>query len=175
MGGTALARSFMTYQAALLRYLRARGAGEEAEDLLQELWIKAQAGDDGAVADARAYLYRMAHNLMLDRRRADQRRHLREDHYRTDIRGHSGDVDDTPAADRVLIARERLRSIDQLLASLGQRTDHIFRRHRVDEVTQREIADELGITLSAVEKHLQKAYKAIAASRLRLSAREDQE
>jgi len=165
MAGSVLAQAFMANQPSLLRYLRARGAGEDAEDCLQELWIRAQASTDDRVGDPLAYLYRMAHNLMLDRYRTAHRRQGRELAYRKDVQGGEGDADDAPAAERILIGRERIRHIDRVLAALGARTEHIFRRHRVDEIGQREIAAELGITLSAVEKHLQKAYRAVAAAR----------
>jgi RNA polymerase sigma factor (sigma-70 family) len=162
MAGSVLAQAFMANQSALLRYLRARGAGEESEDCLQDLWIRAQAIVDEGIGDPLAYLYRMAHNLMLDRYRATRRRQGRELAYRTDVEG--GDTDEAPTAERVLVGRDRLRQIDRVLAGLGPRTEHIFRRHRIDEVGQRDIAAELGITLSAVEKHLQKAYRAVAAA-----------
>jgi len=162
MAGSALAQAFMANQPLLLRYLRARGAAADAEDCLQDLWIRTQASADDGIGDSLAYLYRMAHNLMLDRYRTARRRQDRERAYRKDVEG--GDVDEAPAADRILTSRERLRQIDRVLAGLGPRTEHIFRRHRVDEVGQRDIAAELGITLSAVEKHLQKAYRAVAAA-----------
>ena len=164
MAGGVLAQAFMANQGRLLRYLRARGAGDDAEDCLQDVWIRAQSGVDRDVSDPLAYLYRMAHNLMLDRLRATQRRQHREQSYRSDVQAGDGAADNPPAAERILIGRERLRQIDRLLAGLGQRTEHIFRRHRIDEIGQREIAAELGITLSAVEKHLQKAYRVVAAA-----------
>ena len=164
MAGSVLAQAFMASQPALLRYLRARGAGEDAEDCLQDLWIRAQASADDRVGDALAYLYRMAHNLMLDRYRSSRRRQDRESSYRKDFLGGDGEADDAPEAERLLLGRERLRHVDRVLAGLGSRTEYIFRRHRVDEVGQREIAAELGITLSAIEKHLQKAYRAVAAA-----------
>lgn len=160
-GGRSLGATFLVERAPLLRYLRARGAGEEAEDLLQELWVKLEAGHHPQVDQPRAYLMRMAHNLMLDRLRAASRRRTREAAYHeTD-----DEADVAPPVVRVLLARERLRNVDHVLAGLGERTNLIFRRHRVDEVPQREIATEFGISLSAVEKHLQKAYRAVAAAR----------
>ena len=65
---------FVAHRPALVRFLRARGAGEEAEDLVQDLWLKLCAGPTGPVDDALAYLYRMADNLMIDRYRARARR-----------------------------------------------------------------------------------------------------
>ncbi len=160
-----LAETFMIHRPALLRYLRARGAGDEADDLLQELWIKLDAGNDGTtIHDQLAYLYRMAHNLMLDRRRSAMRRQGREQVYHGDVHGSDGMADDAPGAERTLIARDRLRHIDLALSALGTRADFIFRRHRIEGIPQRQIAEELGVTLSAVEKHLQRAYRAVAAA-----------
>jgi RNA polymerase sigma-70 factor (ECF subfamily) len=53
------------------------------------------------------------------------------------------------------------------LRALPERTAFIFRQYRVEGASQKAIADELGISLSAVEKHLQRAYKAVLAVRLR--------
>jgi DNA-directed RNA polymerase specialized sigma24 family protein len=53
---------------------------------------------------------------------------------------------------------------------LGDRTDLVFRRYRVEGRSQKEIAAELGISLSAVEKHLQKAYRALVDLRRRIDA-----
>lgn len=164
----ALDEAFMVHRPALLRYFRARGASEEADDLLQDLWFKLSAAGSVAIDDPLAYLYRMAHNLMLDRRRAAMRRRVREENYQ----GIVGEADETPNAEHVLLARERLRQVDRILAALGPRTDHIFRRHRVEGIAQRDIAAELGVTLSAVEKHLQKAYRAVAATQAEFAAAE---
>jgi hypothetical protein len=68
---TTLNAEFLRHRAMIARYLRARGAGESAEDLIQELWMKVAAMPaDADVADPASYLFRMAHNLMLDRHRA---------------------------------------------------------------------------------------------------------
>lgn len=170
-GGTdsVLAGAFVHHRAALLRYLRARGAGEDAEDLLQELWLKIDATThDEKVIEPLPYLYRMAHNLMIDRRRSDARRVARDQHYYGAIDAGKRGADDAPNSERSLLARDDLRQMDGVLAALGARTDHIFRRHRVEGVAQRQIAEELGITLSGVEKHLQKAYRAVLSARMRL-------
>ncbi|HYD12912.1 MAG TPA: sigma-70 family RNA polymerase sigma factor [Allosphingosinicella sp.] len=155
---------FMENRAALLRFLRARGAGEGAEDLLQDMWIKASAAASGPIADPLAYLYRAANNLMLDRRRAELRGQKR-DHEWHDVSGGALGVSELPSGERVLIAREQLDAADTALKALGERTDYVFRRFRIEGRSQRDIADELGISLSAVEKHLQKAYRALVELR----------
>jgi RNA polymerase sigma-70 factor (ECF subfamily) len=144
----------------LLRYLRLHGAGENAEDLLHELWLKAERAR--APADlSRGYLMRMAHNLIIDQARSARQRGLRESIWHLDGPS-AGAFDASPDAERSLIARERLQNIDATLGALGPRTEAILRRHRIEGIPQTEIAREQNISLSAVEKHLQKAYRAIA-------------
>ena len=57
---------------------RAHGAGDAAEDLLQELWLKAAGGISGPIASPRSYLFRAATNLMIDRRRSEAQQSRRE-------------------------------------------------------------------------------------------------
>jgi len=156
---------FLENRMTLLRFLRARGAGDAAEDCLQEVWIKASAGASGPIAEPLAYLYRTANNVMLDRRRAELRASRRDTAW-------SEATDDAAPAESEarLIARERLAAVEATLSGLGERSDAIFRRYRLEGVSQRDIAAEFGISLSAVEKHLQKAYRALADLRERLDA-----
>lgn len=170
MTGNGLEAVFLNNRPSLLRFLRARGAGDAAEDLLQELWIRAAAGAAAPIADPLAYLYRSANNLLLDRRRAESRGAKRDEDWTSTTGGAEVGVSDMPAGERVLIAREQLAAAEAALAELGERTERAFRRYRVDGASQREIADEMDISLSAVEKHLQKAYRALIDLRRRLDA-----
>lgn len=156
---------FLENRMTLLRFLRARGAGDAAEDCLQEVWIKASSGASGPIAEPLAYLYRTASNVMLDRRRAELRATRRDTAW-----SEAGD-DIAPAESEArLIARERLAAVESVLTALGDRTNAIFRRYRLDGASQRDIAAEFGISLSAVEKHLQKAYRALGDLKERLDA-----
>lgn len=165
-----LAATAIRNRPALLRFLAARGAGEDADDLFQELWMKAHNVSSGPIAEPLAYLYRMADNLMLDRRRAAGRRVRRDDQWNAVAGGGSGEASDQPSAERMLLAREKLRAVDAKLASLGERTAAIFRRYRIDGIRQQDIAPEFGISLSSVEKHLQKAYTALASMQSSMDA-----
>jgi len=159
----------MSHRAALLRFLTARRVPhDEAEDLLQDLFVKLNTQPVGAVAEPRAYLYRMLDNLLLDRRRSARRRAAREEAWQVTCSGAGADVDDRPSAERQLIDRERLALVSSALAALPARTLLVFRRYRIDGASQREIAAELEISVSAVEKHLQRAYRALVGIRKRL-------
>lgn len=159
--GFGLEAVFLDSRPALLRFLRARGAGDAAEDLLQELWVKAAKGALEPIADPLAYLYRTANNLVLDRHRSELRRGRREQQWSHGSTGSEGE----PSPEHVLAAREQLRAAEAVLARLGERTETIFRRYRLEGITQVQIANEMGISLSAVEKHLQKAYRALIECR----------
>jgi RNA polymerase sigma-70 factor (ECF subfamily) len=162
---TSLEEEFVRLRPRLERYLRSRGAGHVTEDLVQELWFKAASLPAGTeVHDPSSYLFRIAHNLMLDKRRHELRRVARDQNYLAVAQSAGMDVDPAPSAERIVEGRRRLERVDAVLKALGERTDYVFRRHRVEGIPQRDIATELGISLSAVEKHLQKAYKAVQAA-----------
>ena len=161
---------FMANRPALSRFFSARGGGADVDDLLQELWFKVRSAPSGPIAEPSAYLFRMADNLLLDRRRGDMRRARRDDQWTGLTRGAVHDVSDAPSAEQVLVARDRLRIVDKAIDDLGERTAAIFRSYRIDGVNQRDIAASTGISLSAVEKHLQKAYRALTDIRSRLDA-----
>jgi RNA polymerase sigma-70 factor (ECF subfamily) len=155
----------------LLRYFIARRVPpDEAEDILQDLVVKLESHASGPVAEPRAYLYRMAENLLFDRIRSEGRRRGREKAWVAAQAGATLDADDRPSPEQALIARERLALVSAALAALPERTLFAFRRYRIDGMPQREIAAELGISLSAVEKHLQKAYQTVVEAQKRLDA-----
>jgi RNA polymerase sigma-70 factor (ECF subfamily) len=159
----------LKYRAELLRFLTARRATpDEAEDVLQDLYLKVRTLHGAPVAEPRAYLYRMTANLLFDRRRTAARRTIREQHWTESQLGAEQEIDDRPSAEQALAAREELAIVSQAIGGLPERTLEILRRYRVDGDGQREIAAALGISLSAVEKHLQRAYRVVVEAKARL-------
>jgi RNA polymerase sigma factor (sigma-70 family) len=168
-----LATVFMANRDVLHRFLRARLRGSgDPEDVLQDLWVKLESLETGPVAEPLAYIYRMAENLVLDRRRSAIRRTNRETEWtKGQIDGSLGmAVDSEPDAERHLLARDHLRRVDAVLDDLPERTAFAFRSVRIEGVPQKEIAASMGITLSAVEKHLQRAYRAVLEIQRKLDA-----
>jgi RNA polymerase sigma-70 factor (ECF subfamily) len=163
-----LATVFLANRTALLRFLRARCDAEAVEDLLQELWLRVQHGRSGPVAEPLSYLYRTAHNLVLDVRRGASRRRERETAW-ADAQDQASGAEQ-PSAERTLIASQGLRTASAVLAGLGPRVEQVFRRHRLDGAPQARIAAELGVSLSTVEKDLHKAYAALLAWRRSVDA-----
>lgn len=151
----------------LLRFLMAQGAGDAAEDLFQLLWLKLSERPTGPVAQPLSYLYRAANNLMLDRYRSERQAGQREQAWSA-AGGGSGEGSDAPSAERAMIARAELARAEAVLDGLGARTATIFRRFRLDGVSQKAIAAEMGVSLSTVESDLRKAYGALVALRRQL-------
>lgn len=149
---------FLAERAMLLRLLVVRlGSAAEAEDALQDMWIKLARPPGGPVAQPAAYLYSMAANLASDRLRQAARRIVRDSDW-ADVQ--SG-AQEQPLTDRALLARERLCHVEAALASMPERMSRAFRMFRFDERPRKEIAQELGISVSGVEKLLERAYRHI--------------
>jgi RNA polymerase sigma factor (sigma-70 family) len=171
-----LATVFMANREALHRFLRVRLRGTgDPEDILHDLWVKLQCVETGPVTEPLAYLYRMAENLLFDRRRSALRRVNRETEW---TKGHiDGTIamalDSVPNAERILLARDHLRRVDDVLDKLPERTAYAFRCVRIDGLPQKQIAISMGISVSAVEKHLQKAYRAVLEIQQKMDAEND--
>ncbi|WP_164913500.1 sigma-70 family RNA polymerase sigma factor [Sphingomonas sp. UV9] len=151
---------FHANRTMIMRYFRAHGAGDHADDLLQDLWLKIERAPPVAEV-SRAYLMKMAHNLVVDESRSATRRRARDHTWQGERMGLL-DVDPAPDAEEVVIFRDGLRRMEDALRRLGPVTERILRRHRIDGVRQQQLAIDEGLSLSSVEKHLQKAYRAIA-------------
>ena len=150
---------FAEMRPALVRRAAAMGAGGDAEDVVQDVWLKLS-GVDAPVASPHAYLLRMVYTAVLDRRRAARRAAARDRAWSTPANLPEDGVD--PAdAERRLIALQTLRAVEARLDGLGDPAAAIFRRHRIDGVTQRRLAEEFGMGLSTIEKHLRRAYAVI--------------
>jgi RNA polymerase sigma-70 factor (ECF subfamily) len=159
-----LEQAYLAQRERLLRFLRARGAGEAAEDLAQELWLRLAAAPDPVAAANPGYMLRAADRLMIDRYRAERQAHLRDKAWAEAQPGLADNIAPAPGPERELAARQEI-AIERALADLGPRAAAIVRRHRIDGQTQRAIAAEFGVSLSTVEADLRRAYARIADAR----------
>lgn len=155
--------SYIERTAEMRRFFQARlGPSADVEDLVQELYLKVRAvpaAED--VLNPPAYLYRLAHNLMLDRLRAQRRSGSRDAEWRRSNQASIGSLDvvDTPDAESAVIARQRLQKLVAALETLAPATQRAFRLHKFDGLSQAETAERMGVSRSAVEKHIALALK----------------
>lgn len=160
---TPLLDSYLERTAEMRRFFQARlGPAADVEDLIQELYLKVQAVPaEEPILNPPAYLYRLAHNLMLDRLRAGRRAGARDAEWRRSHQTSIGalDIVDAPDAESAVIARQRLQKLVTALESLAPATQRAFRLHKFDGLSHGETAERMGISRSAVEKHISLALK----------------
>jgi RNA polymerase sigma factor (sigma-70 family) len=154
----------LAQRSRILHFLRLRGAGDAAEDIYQELWMRLSHRAMDHIADPASYVMRAANNLMLDRYRSQRQRDLRDMAW-----GELSATTEASAENRV-IAHQQLQKINEVIDAVGARPAHIFRRFRLDAVQQKDIAAEMSLSLSTVEADLRKVYAAIAATRRQFDA-----
>lgn len=157
-----LEAAFLENRDKLLRFLRARGAGDAAEDLVQEVWLKIAASPPGPVAAPLSYLFRTADMLMIDRFRSSRQSGVRDRDWVALNAGDPPGIATAPSAERSISAAQEAASVLAMLEGLGSRVATIFRRHRIDGAPQKIVAQELGISISTVEGDLRIAYRALA-------------
>lgn len=151
----------------MLRYLRAHGAADGAEDLLQELWMKIASTVSGPIANPRSYLFRAATNLMIDRRRAEAQAQRREIEWSGLSDRLPGDAANDPGPERQFDGRRRLALVEAELSKLPSRALSIFRQHRLEGRTQREVAAAMGLSASTIESDLRMVYRLLDELRRR--------
>jgi RNA polymerase sigma-70 factor (ECF subfamily) len=148
----------------LRRFLIARmGDATEADDVLQELWLKARNVTAGPIDNGRAYLYRMAQNLVVDRLREKKRRMERErrwsDHA-TDFAAVGVEpTDRSQTAEDEILAREEVAALVSAIRNLPDGARRAFELHKLEGLSHEEVAARLGISKSGVEKHMAVAMK----------------
>lgn len=127
---------------------------DDAEDLLHDAWIGiAECQTD--VENPAALLARSAANRGVDAYRRERR--IGATLVAGAIIAADTVPDVRPLQDEILIARHRLERLRRGVAQLSPRTREIFLLHRLEGRKYREIAQDLGISQSAVEKHIARA------------------
>jgi RNA polymerase sigma factor (sigma-70 family) len=135
----------------LCHYIRRRfGVGPpDPEDVAQETFIKfASLENRDAIDNPRAYLYRTAHNLLIDERRRLTLRNKSPG----DIEALSVNDDRTP--ERVLVGKERWDVLTRTLLAMPDARRRSFLLNRLHGLSAPTIARMTGYSDSAVKKHI---------------------
>jgi RNA polymerase sigma-70 factor (ECF subfamily) len=154
---------FHEYRSELFAFMAARlRCPVTAQDLVQDLFLKLFAHErSDEIANARVYVFRMAANLVIDQQRRNTR--LRGALATAEV--YLNAEDDRSSPERLAMAHQELSDLIATVERLSPTTRRIFKRNRFEGRTQREIAAELGISQTAVEKHIRKALAALSARR----------
>lgn len=139
-------------------WLRRRlAAAADVEDIIQECYCRlAQLKDVTHIDQPRAYLFTMARNLVHRQLRAARVVRI-EAMADLDIEWQS----DEPSPERVAIARHELERVQAVIATLTERARRIFVMRRVDGLSQKEIAQALGVSEAVVENDASRSLRTI--------------
>lgn len=142
------------YRAPLLRFFQRRvGPGEDADDLVQDVFSRLAAQDLATIANIQGYVFQVAANVVRDKaRRASVRSIVTFAPDGFDIEDEAGF-----SPERILQSREALQLMVAAIYELPETVRIVFSHYHFDDVSQVEIARRMGLSVSTVEKHMAKA------------------
>jgi RNA polymerase sigma factor (sigma-70 family) len=148
------------------RVLRTSG---DAEDIVQEAFVRLwRAFDRADIQNPRAVLFKTARNLALNHlrnarlRNSETARAYADESFRHETKG----------AEEGMIASEEAAACRLLMAELPLRCREAFVLRVVDELSYKEMAREMGLSVSTIEKHVGKG-KQLCKQRLADTERDE--
>lgn len=141
--------SIVPHEGELRAWLRRRALPlQEIDDVVHDSYLRiAQLREVDHIHNGRAYLFTTARSVMLQRVRRE--RIVRIDSL-TEVEALKLE-DSNPGPERYVSARLELERIQRLLASLPDRCREVFRLRRIEGISQREIAERMGLSEHIVE------------------------
>lgn len=152
-----------TLSKALAVYFARKGVEPfEIDDLVQEVFLRIlKRGDSDQLEQFNGYVFTTAASVLTDRYRRRKARFFTK-HVEFDPDLHS---DVTVGPDVELADRDSLNRATRILMQLPERTRHVFILRRIEGMSYGEIAHRLGLSVSAIEKHMLRAARHLVAHR----------
>jgi RNA polymerase sigma-70 factor (ECF subfamily) len=144
---------FLEVREDLLRLMTRRLGHAQAEDILQEVWVRLRERSDPSLwREPRAVIFRTAVNLAVDvhRRRSSAERAL------TLKDPEPQGIDPETQADAMFRVQRLLAALEGLPAEARE----AFLLNRLDNMTHEEIARRLGVSTKTIQRHIQRALRA---------------
>lgn len=153
---------YRTEAPRLARFFRRRlGEADEAPDLVQEAFTRLAAFmARESLAHPAPYLQRIARNLLFERSRRRARR-MAASHIPIEA---AGEIAVAPSQEDGLAHADVMARYAAAVQSLPERTRAAFLLHRLEELTYREIAERLGISIPTVQYHVGRALAHISTA-----------
>ena len=155
--GSPILGAYEQHLSALKRYvMRILHVENDVDDVVQEAFLRAYKAERGAdIRQPKSYLFRVAKHVALGqiRQKVNKPTDYLEDSDPSSILSDEWTLEDE------VLAQERLGIHCAAVASLPPRRRKVYLMRKVYGMSQKDIAENLGITISTVEAHLAKAFK----------------
>jgi RNA polymerase sigma factor (sigma-70 family) len=157
-----LARNVLPHEPALRAWLQKRRVwGLEVDDIIQETYAKLSAVERvDHIRDPKTYTFQIARSVVLTFLRK-----ARVVSVHSMTRLDTLDVaQDDPDPETLAGDRQELRLVGEYIAALPGKIRNVFILRRIEGLSQREVAERLGLAESTVEKHMSKAFQILSIS-----------
>jgi RNA polymerase sigma factor (sigma-70 family) len=155
-------REILVHEPALMRYIsRAWPDRSECHDIRQEAYAKVyESASVTRPTNPRSYLFTITRNLILDRLRRGKIVSI-------EVRGDLDELNvliDEMSPERMVGARQELRRLIRAFELLPPLCREIVWKRRVEELSQKEVAQGMGIKEKAVERGIARGIRLLAES-----------
>ncbi|RXK13424.1 RNA polymerase subunit sigma [Halarcobacter mediterraneus] len=128
------------------------GDKEKAKDIIQEAYSRMLVIDKRTpVKNKRAFLYKLARNIAIDQ----ARREKNASSIIYEEEEHSIPIEEQPEEQVCQANQQEL--LLQILATLPEKNQQAFTLHILEGFSRKEIAEKMGVSVGAVEKHIIRA------------------
>lgn len=150
------------YKPEIMRFLRVRLALEaDRDDIIQDLMIRLLRIENLEEklmieeANAKSYLFSIVVNLVKDFYRRKQVRGEQSDEALSTISS------DSENPEKILLHQQTLSTVNQVLDSVKPMQKEAFLSNRLDNKSYRQISEEMGVSVSTIERHISKVLVAL--------------
>lgn len=151
-------REILPHEADVRGWLRRTLDPDDLEDVIQETYCQiAGLRDVSHIRSGRAYFFTAARSIVLMRLR---RARIVSIESVTEIESMAL-VGDEPSPERIAAGRRELDRVRRLIEGLPDRCRRIFELRKIEGVSQREVAERLGVAEHIVENDVTKGLKLI--------------
>lgn len=158
-----LIAAYMEKRSLLLQIFTARlGDAHWAEDVVQDLFIRISTSEiSGEVGNPAGYLFRAASHIAINQRRSQDSERLRGRLWQADQADWLGPYAVSSGQDALttLIDADARKRLAGAVEALDEPARTMLRLNRFEGLTQPQIAERLGVSVSTVEKKLSAALR----------------
>ena len=168
--GRGITETYLTCELAIKRFLaRLLYRPEDVDDIAQEAFLVAyKAERQRLVRSPKAYLFKVARNIAL--RELTRKSTKMTDYLEDALLQNEQVIEGGDSLEGELMAQQKIASYCSAIASLPPKCRKVFLMRKVQAKSHREIAHELKITVSSVEKHMSVGMKKFDAWMLQQEA-----